>query len=140
MKRAWAWAAGCLLLLAPAGCRHVQDISGIPPHSGQVGLRYRLSREAELLKKETVVASYSVCFERLPGTSDAWVVCTLPAGYPVQVEAIKRVTGRLLIGGMPFEEKYAVISLDHPQHPEARIRAELYLEDFKDLKPADAHE
>jgi hypothetical protein len=89
----------------------------------------------------TVLASYSVCFERLPGwSSDHLVVCTLPEGYPVQVEAIKRVTGRTLIGGIPFREEYAVISLDHPQHPEARIRAELPLASLKDLKPADVHE
>ncbi len=134
MNAARLWVPGSLLLLVAAGCRQVRDISAAPPYSAWVGARYCLKCEAELLNEGTLLPSYSVCFERLRGSSDGWVVCKLPEGYPVKVEAVKRVTGRTLIGDIPFTEEYAVISLDHPTRPGSRIRAELPLASFERLR------
>jgi hypothetical protein len=129
-------AAGLTLLVAAGGCRHIEDVSAAAPYAGMIGATYRLCPEAELLREGGPGRGYDIVIHRYHGHSDKWVVATLPEGWPIRVEAVKRETGRTLLGDLPFDERWAIVSLDDPRTPSRRIRATLALADFDELKKA----
>jgi hypothetical protein len=137
MKRAAITAVCLTVAVQTTGCRHIDDLSAIPPYASVVGATFRLRREAELLNENAFERGYNIMFDRCRGGSDDWVVAKLPVGWRVHVEAVKRQTGRMVIGSFPFERSWAVISLDDPRNPKRPIRATIEMADFANLRRAD---
>jgi hypothetical protein len=116
----------------------VRDVSAVPPYSKHVGVTYRLKCPAELLDDSLLFPPcYSVVVRRVPGGSDNLVVAKVPPGYPVKVEEIRQEDRWMLIGGFCATETSAVVSLNHPNYPWLRIRAEVpYPELEQDMEVA----
>ncbi len=127
---------GTSLLSMTVGCSHVQDISTLPPYSNQIGVTYRLNREAELWNKSALVPAYDIVIDPYKGYPDEWVVAKLLEGYEIKVEAIKREEGRTLIGNCPYREEYAIVSLEHPKIRKLRIKATTSLGNFENMRKA----
>jgi hypothetical protein len=130
-------AAACLALLAPAaGCLHIQDVSSAPAYAGMVGASYRLPREATLLNDGGPERGYYIVCHEPQDSPESWFVASVPEGWRIKVEAVKRETGQLLMGP-PVETLWAFVSLDDPRKPSRRIRATITLDECKELRKAD---
>ena len=126
-----------LAFLLAAGCRHhVSDISNVVPYSGYIGVTYRLNARAELLDHNSTPPGYSILSDRVKGASDEWVVAQLPEGYEIQVEAVRRDEGTMLIGGDPYKDEYAVVSLVDPVGRKRRIHATISVENLESMRPS----
>jgi hypothetical protein len=119
-------------------------VSNHPAYAEHVGAIHTLTREGELWNRATLWPAYEIVIAPYQGYPEDWVVAKLPKGFPVKVESIKREEGRLLIGDMPYWEEYAVVSFDHPDHPEQRIRASMGLRggvgDLREFEKMDGFE
>ena len=59
------------------------------------------------------------------GYPQEWVVAKVGKSVPLRVETVMRREGKSFIGGVPFIDDYLIVSLNDPNSPGRRIRAEV---------------
>lgn len=108
-----------------------QDVSQLEPYSGVIGAVYVLDSENwQLWNSGTLLPSYELIDDPHDGPTKAFV-SKLQRGSRIKVEAVRPKKYHLLIA--PPEARsgwdyYAVVSLQHPTHPQRRIQATIPFE------------
>jgi hypothetical protein len=124
--------SGLLLgLCTCVGCAHTQDLSNTPEYKPWIGKTVSLTRQENVFSP-----TWSPCFlSGYDSYRDYHKVATLPGGYPVVIEAVKRTEGRFLLTPGGYIDDQLVLSIELPGKATKRITvwSDLgYVEPFRD--------
>jgi hypothetical protein len=121
--------------LSAAGCAYTRDVSTTAEYKPWIGKTVPTVGPRGYNVFSPTLGPYFM--EWADGYGDYPIVAKIPEGYPVVIEAAKRTEGRYLMGNIPFTHDQLILSMEHPEKKNQRIRvwSEInYVEPFKDKK------